>query len=1142
MHHSKSGRVRIALISALLLITAMLVPVTADGLQPDFTASPLTGQAPLDVQFTDQSIGCVTSYLWFFGDTYSTNLQNPLHQYINAGNYTVSLTVANATGSNTTTKVNYIQVTNPPPEADFYGAPLSGAMPLPVQFTDTSTGIITSYFWDFGDGTNATTANPLHTYDAAGLYNVTLTVTNDGGSDSKTETSYVNVTNPLPVAYFSANLTAGKAPHYVLFTDESLGVNITSWSWNFGDGGTSTESDPVYVYNNPGTYSVTLTVTNDAGPNTITRNDYIQVFQDIPSANFTANPTSGGEPLTVQFYDTSLGNPTTWQWHFGDGGISPLQSPSHTYYNPGTYTVSLTAGTSGGTNTTIKEDYIQVSQLFPVADFSGTPQIGALPLTVNFTDISTGTPSSWLWDFGDGETAASQNPSHIYLSPGTYSVNLTVANSYGTDSVQKDEYIRVGELPHADFNATTTTPYTYQYIDFQDLSTGTPEEYYWDFGDGHTSSYQNPWHAYQDPGNYTVSLHVTNLFGDDTETKTDYIHVTPSPSDVWFEGQPRDGSFPLTVTFYQYSYGGYYENLSYEWDFGDGSPNSTSSEYEVVHTYMEAGIYDVTLTVLADGLSTTFQRPQYIGSQSPPPPVAEFTATPCSGETPLSVSFIDQTSGSPLISYGWDFGDGNTSTEKNPVHVYSSAGNYNVTLTATNAGGSDTELKEGYITVGVVPPLTADFTSNATAGTVPLTVQFLDASDGNPSSWFWNFESGYYYILDGEVVDSAIPYYGGQISTEKNPVVTYSEPGNYSVTLTVSRTGETDTVEKVDYIQVNPPPPAADFYAYNNEGPAPLEVEFDAYVPWWYYIDEWIWDFGDGTGETRTSPWVEHSYQDPGLYNVTLTVNSPYGTDTTTQVNCINVTQMQPPVPSFEATPLSGDASLSVTFTDTSSGTVSSRLWDFGDGISEWVNGTTEITHVYSLPGIYTVSLTAGNTGGQATEVKPDYITVIPFGPAPDAKFTFTPGIGTAPLTVYFTDTSGGSPLKWAWDFGDGEVSSLQNPTHTYTTSGRHTATLTVFNQGGSDTTSHTVWVKAPRQPMAYFMTDKTLGYAPLTVHFTDRSFNNPTSWAWDFGDGEVSSLKNPTHTYMTPGTYTARLTVQNSAGSSSTSRRIYVR
>ncbi|MGV8130300.1 MAG: PKD domain-containing protein, partial [Methanolinea sp.] len=934
-----------------------------------------------------------------------------------------------------------------------------------------STGNPTSWLWNFGDGATSTEKNPCHTYISPGIYSVTLTVTNACGSDTLTRHDYIIATNQPPVASFTANKTMGNPPLSVQFTDTSSGEDIASWAWNFGDGGTSTEPNPMYTYQNPGLYSVTLTVGNDGGTNSTTKTDYIRVFQNVPVADFIAEPTSGTSPLVVQFHDITPGTPTTFLWNFGDGAKSPMQSPSHTYENSGNYTVSLTVGTSGGTNTTVKEDFIQVSHEFDVP-------------VANFTT----------------------------------------------------EYFYYGRF--------------YAYGRFQDTSTGNPTSWNWTFGDGHYSEYQDPWYEYDGVGSYDVTLTVSNAAGSDSITKEAFIVIpTPAPeADFYVAPRDRYGSFPLTVLFQDQSEGSIDWDTppaTYEWDFGDGSPNSTERG-SVYHNYMAAGTYTVTLTVTDIGGSDTLTRENYIGQAPPPQPIADFTATPKSGYAPLTVDFIDQSTGSPAMSYAWAFGDGTVSTEKDPTHVFSTPGLYNITHVTTNTGGSDSITKPGFIEVLPAPveiPLNAEFTSNVTTGTVPLTVQFLDASEGSPSSWSWYFESGYYYLANELDKTSLIPAPGGnQISAEKNPVMTYESPGNYTVILTVSRTGETDTIEKVDYIQVTPPPPTADFYAYNNEGPAPLEVEFDAYVPYWYYIDNWTWDFGDGTGETKTSPWTLHTYQNPGLYNVTLSVTSPYGSDISTQVNCVNVTQVLPPVPSFDAVPESGNAPLSVTFTDTSSGTVTTRLWDFGDGTTVWANATAEVTHTYPLPGTYTVSLTAGNEGGQAIVEMPDLITVNPSGPLPDAKFRQSPGMGYAPLTVAFTDLSTGSPLKWEWDFGDGSGSALQNPSHTFTDAGRFTVTLTVYNSGGSDSYSTTVWVRAPRAPVAYFMTDRTFGQAPLSVHFTDRSVNSPTSWSWDFGDGVISIEKNPTHTYTTPGTYFAKLTVANAGGSSSTSRKIYVR
>jgi len=249
------------------------------------------------------------------------------------------------------------------PVADFTADPISGEHPLTVNFTDQSTGDITSWSWDFGDGLGTSTQqNPSYTYNDPGTYTVRLTVTGPAGTDTETKTDYVVVDYIVPIANFAADPTRGPAPLTVDYTEESTG-DITSWFWNFGDGSTSTstEQNPTYIYNNAGTYTVSLTVTGPNGTDIATKDDYIVIVID-PVANFTADPISGEHPLAVNFTDQSTGNITSWSWDFGDGlGTSTQQNASYTYNDPGTYTVRLTVTGPGGTDTLTETDYITVS-------------------------------------------------------------------------------------------------------------------------------------------------------------------------------------------------------------------------------------------------------------------------------------------------------------------------------------------------------------------------------------------------------------------------------------------------------------------------------------------------------------------------------------------------------------------------------------------------------------------------------------------------------------------------------------------------------------------------------------------------------------------------------------------------------------
>ncbi len=343
----------------------------------NFGSNVTSGNAPLNIAFTDTSTGNPTTWKWNFGDgTANSTAKNPTHKYSTAGTYSVTLTVSNAAGSsNTITKTNYITVTSPvtptPLAANFTSNATSGNSPLNIAFTDKSTGNPTTWNWNFGDGTaNSTVKNPTHKYSTAGTYSVTLTVSNSttGSSNTITKTNYITVTSPVtpipPVAGFTGNATSGNAPLTVAFTDSSTG-SPTSWNWNFGDGtANSTTKNPIHKYSTAGDYTVTLTVGNSAGTNTATKPNYIKVTTTTvakPVVSFWASRTSGKAPITIGFTDASTNTPTAWKWSFGDGTYSTLKSPRHTYSKAGTYSVTLTASNAAGSVSKTRASYIKIT-------------------------------------------------------------------------------------------------------------------------------------------------------------------------------------------------------------------------------------------------------------------------------------------------------------------------------------------------------------------------------------------------------------------------------------------------------------------------------------------------------------------------------------------------------------------------------------------------------------------------------------------------------------------------------------------------------------------------------------------------------------------------------------------------------------
>jgi len=572
--------------------------------------------------------------------------------------------------------------------------------------------------------------------------------------------------NP-PVANFSGSPTSGCVPLTVNFTDLSSG-SPTSWSWNFGDGGTSTQQNPSHTYTTTGTYTVSLTATNAYGSDTETKTAYITV-NDLPMAGFTGSPTSGEVPLTVNFTNQSSGA-TSYLWDFGDTQTSTATNPSHTYTAAGTFTVTLTATNSCGSDDEIKIDYITVTCTPPVADFSGSPTSGEVPLTVNFTDLSTGA-TSWDWDFGDTKTSTAQNPSHTYTSTGTYTVALTATNSCGNDTETKIDYITVTCTPPvAAFSGSPTSGTAPLTVDFTDASTSATS-WSWDFGDFGTSTAQNPSHIYTDTGTYTVTLTVTNSCGSDVETKVDYITVTGGGG--WtvityddFEGgwgNYTDGGGDCS----RYTGGTYAHQGSCAADIQDNSGVASSFYHTVgydVSGFTELEVEFWYMPVSMDNSNEDFWLQYYDGSNW-------------------------QTVETWARSI--DFENNNFYHEV----VTISSGTYNFPTNAKlrfmcdASGNSDDvyidEIEFRGMSAGPTPP-TAEFSGTPTSGTAPLEVTFTDESTGNPTSWDWTFGDG-------------------GTSTAQNPSYIYDDPGTYTVSLTVTNAYGNDTETKTGYITVNPP-------------------------------------------------------------------------------------------------------------------------------------------------------------------------------------------------------------------------------------------------------------------------------------------------------------------------------------------------
>jgi PKD repeat protein len=399
----------------------------------------------------------------------------------------------------------------------------------------------------------------------------------------------------------------------------------------------------------------------------------------------------------VQFTNLSSGDYDTCSWDFGDGGTSnECVDPQHTYSSKGVYDVSLTVTGDGGESTETKVDHITVYEQ-PVAGFSGEPTEGIASLDVQFTNLSTGDYDTCTWDFGDGGTSADcDDPLYTYTAGGVYTVTLTVSIPGGEDTETKPDYITVYDPAVAEFSAEPTGGLSPLDVEFTNLSSGDYDTCSWDFGDSSTSSDCNdPPHTYTNPGVYTVSLTVSGNGGENTETKVDYITVNENVF-ADFSADPTYGPAQLAVQFTNLSDGDY-DTCS--WDFGDG--NTSNECVNPINTYINPGLYTVTLTASGIGGEDTMTKEDYITVYTPVEAV--FSATPTEGRAPLHVTFTNLSTGD-YDTCTWNFGDGTTYESCGKIsYTYTVPGNYTVSLTVKGNGGEDVETKLDYIVVD--PPL-----------------------------------------------------------------------------------------------------------------------------------------------------------------------------------------------------------------------------------------------------------------------------------------------------------------------------------------------------------------------------------------------------------------------------------------------------
>ena len=1062
----------------------------------NFVADVTTACLPGTIQFTDLSTvppggGTIVSWSWNFGDSpQNVTTQNATHTYTTPGFYTVSLLVKSSTGCESFKSIGrYIRIINGI-DADFvYSQPTTCQGPFTVSFQDQSAGPGTlSYLWNFGNGNPPSTLpNPTTVYATPGTYPVQLTVQSSLGCNG-TITKNIVVAGKTTDFIAPASICLGQS---VTFQNNSSPAPTSSF-WNFGDGTTTSQVNPTKTYLAGGVFLVTLI--NDYGNCVDSITKSVSVTTQ-PPVNFSANDsTSCKAPFTVQFSGPSA---STWLWDFGDGGTSTSQSPTHIYNSLGTFSVTLTITLPGGcSNTITKYQYIKISPA--TVRISNVPTGGCIPFTFQpiATIQSVDSVVSYSWNLGGpGGLYTSQSPIHTYTAVGNYNIQLTITTQNGCiETVTVPNGVLTGTPPSVNFSFTPNNTCASTPIQFTDLSTTSPGatvKWLWDFGDSLISTVQNPSHTYVDTGFLNVKLVVSNNGCKDSLS----LPIQVKPPVAKFGYKITDCNNKRFITFLDSSLtNAIYGPITYQWDFGDGSP--TSGLQAPTHTYASLGTYNVTLSVTNGPCSYQITKPVILINES-----AAFTASKnpvCKGEAfTLSATGSNPTN---IKDYTWVIGPYIIpDTVRSIDFTLVNYGSYDVKLIIEDINGCKDSVTISNFMV-VSGPI-ANFIPNGTGACVNKTMTFNDLS--TPTSapitqWTWNFGDG-----------------TQQAFTSSPFSHTYSLEGSYTVSLIIK-----DNVNCADTFAISGAVlitnPKAAYYADTFYCPsAPLQFTDTSTGVGLTYN----WYFGDGGTSTLQNP--THNY--PGgnnNYNVKLKIRDLVGCEDS--VTKIDYVKIRKPVAAFSMIDSTGICLPLQTSFNFQGSNYQSFYWDFGDGATSFADNPS---HFYNSYGTYYPKLYAEGPGGCVDSAQS---VVNVYDPAANTHVTFAPASGCDSIVVNFTITAPPG-FKYVFYFGDGKLDSTRqtNITHKYVGPGNYYPYMIIPDKYGCEAFIPFATVNV-YGALPLFGIDKKAFCDNGQATFTNYTLSNDpiTSTVWDFGDGNSSGATSPSHNYTSPGTFIVKLSV----------------
>ena len=1049
----------------------------------------------------------VFTYTWFPDSVVSQNLNG-----VGIGTYVLEVTSAGCKNWDTVQVLAGAGV----PTANFtFSNNCSGA---PIQFTDNSVvngATITSWSWDFGDGTGSNQQNPTHQYASNNTYSAVLTVSTASGCTS-TITQQVVINTNIPSALFSANAVCEGSP--MLLVDQTSGGQLTNWNWNFGDpasgaGNTSNAQNPSHTFSTSGTFHVTLDVTNSTGCSN-------QYSQDVfVNANPVINVSNAGMCEGAQATLNAPPGFSSYSWSNSSTSesitVSPLVSTNYTV------TVTDANGCVGSTSAMVNVDPLPLpnagaDQTICEGTSANLGALGGTQYTWNPGNISgqnivvspsvtttyTVTVSTNAGCSADDNVLITVNPmptanagddlgickgesitinsvagaANILWTPGNFntaSITVTplITTTYtlmvsdaigcsGSDTIT----VVVNPLPTAAFanSGPVCLNSAITFTDNSNVASGNVANWNWDFGNGQNSNVQNPSVTYLSSNNFNVKLLVTTNAGC-KDSVTNIAIVNPLP----VANAGPDASICPGDNATLNGNGG----VSYNWTPG-GFNTASITQSPAVTTDYTLTVTDANGCVNTD-VATIVVNPVPVANAGPDESI-------CLGES-LTLS------ASGGIDYLWSPGAIN-SQNYNITPVVS--GVYSVLV--TNAFGCQSTDQ---VTIQVNPIPTASFiTSGAICEDNPVT--FTDQSSvgtGSIVAWNWNFGNN-------------------MSSSNQNPTIPYSNPGNFDVSLVIySDNGCSDTTHVMQTIWARP---TANFTHTNVCDGNPISFSNVSSISDATPLN-YSWNLGDSYTSTATD--LSHQYATYGSYSASLVVTSVNG--------CIDTYNSQINVYPLPHANFSVDYSCEdepAAFRDLSTiptGIINSWFWTFGDNRTTTENNPL---HVYDDPGDYDIHMRIASDHG----CKDSTDGAIRVAPRPLVDFVSTNAclgyiVGLNDLSTAAT----GPIVQYVWNFGDGTTTTDQNPVHLYSAPGWYEVSLSATTDSGCTTTlirPNALQVYAPPAPQFLNNATDANDIYPM-VNFLNTT-PNATYYYWSFGDGDTSTIFSPTHLYADIGSYDVQL------------------